>query len=88
MSMKEKCKTLLASLVYAFYEKKLLPCEIHVMSIDETLDELLCTQKSLVRFGDGEIIMIRGKSLYFQHSSFGYSALSGRWADGGDSGHF
>ena len=67
--MKEKCKTFLASLVYAFYEKKLLPCEIHVMSIDETLDELLRTQKSLVRFGDGEIIMIRGKSLYFQHSS-------------------
>ena len=67
--MKEKVKAFLAAFIYFLYEKKVLPCEIHVMSIDETLDELLSTQKSLVRFGDGEIIMIRGKSLYFQHSS-------------------
>lgn len=67
--MKDKLKAFLADCVYALYEKKLLKNDIKVMSIDETLDELLHTEKSLVRFGDGEIIMIRGKSLYFQKES-------------------
>lgn len=67
--MKARIKAWLADLVYGLYEKRIFKNHIRVMSIDETLDELLSTDKSLVRFGDGEIIMIRGKSLYFQEKS-------------------
>lgn len=61
--MKEKIKLILADLAYRYHRSG---NKIRVMTIDETLDELLRTEKSLVRFGDGEIVMIRGKSLYFQ----------------------
>ena len=61
--MKEKIKAVLADISYRLRRNK---TKIRVMTIDETLDELLNTEKSLVRFGDGEIVMIRGKSLYFQ----------------------
>lgn len=40
--------------------------DISVMSIDETLDELLETEKSLVRFGDGEFNLINGNSIAYQ----------------------
>lgn len=42
---------------------------VNVYSMDETLDELLRGNKSLVRFGDGEIVMIKGKSLKLQQVS-------------------
>lgn len=42
---------------------------VNVYSMDETLDELLSSGKSLIRFGDGEIIMIKGKSLKLQQAS-------------------
>lgn len=64
--MKEKIKSLLADIAYRLHQIRGSKNEIKVLSIDETLDELLHSGKSLVRFGDGEIIMIRGKSLYFQ----------------------
>ena len=38
-----------------------------VMSVDETLDELINTEKSLVRFGDGELTVIRGRGIEFQN---------------------
>lgn len=40
--------------------------DISVMSIDETLDELLKTEKSLIRFGDGEFNIMNGCSIAFQ----------------------
>ena len=40
--------------------------DISVMSIDETLDELMKTEKSLVRFGDGEFNIMNGCSIAFQ----------------------
>lgn len=61
--MKDKIKAVLADCAYRIHGREK---GIKVMSIDETLDELLRTEKSLVRFGDGEIVMIRGRSLYFQ----------------------
>lgn len=67
--MKRKIKDLLAAIVYFLYEKKILRSVIKVRSIDETLDELLCTEKSMVRFGDGEIVMIKGKNLVLQQAS-------------------
>lgn len=71
--MKKKIKSLLADIVYWFYEKGIFKNHIQVMSVDETLDELLYRGKSLVRFGDGEIVMICGISLYFQHASAEFS---------------
>lgn len=40
--------------------------DISVMSIDETLDELLKTEKSLIRFGDGEFHIMNGYNIAFQ----------------------
>ena len=40
--------------------------DITVMSIDETLDELLATDKSLIRFGDGEFSLMTGNSIAYQ----------------------
>lgn len=37
-----------------------------VMSVDETIAELQNTNKSLVRFGDGELLIIRGGNVHFQ----------------------
>jgi len=40
--------------------------DISVMSIDETLDQLLEMEQSLIRFGDGEINLIAGHSIAYQ----------------------
>ena len=58
--MKEKIKEMLALFVYTLYEKGVLKNHIRVSSIDETIDALIDTDNSLVRFGDGEIILISG----------------------------
>lgn len=48
------------------YEKGILHNRIKVHTIDETIDVLLNTEKSMVRFGDGEIVMIKGGDLMLQ----------------------
>lgn len=67
--MKQKIKDILAAAVYFLYEKKLLHNTIRVRSIDETIDELLATKKSMIRFGDGEIVMIKGRDLVLQKAA-------------------
>lgn len=67
--MKRKMKDILAAAVYFLYEKGVLHNRIQVHSIDETIDELLQTEKSMVRFGDGEIVMIKGVDLMLQKAS-------------------
>ncbi len=67
--MKRKIKDILAAIVYFLYEKGILHNSVKVYSIDETIDELLQTNKSLVRFGDGEIVMIKGGDLMLQKAS-------------------
>lgn len=47
------------------------PLNIFIKSLDETLDTLLNSDNSLMRFGDGEFKIIEGKSIYFQE----YDAL-------------
>ena len=69
MQMKRKIKDILAAVVYFLYEKGILPNRIKVHSIDETIDKLLNTEKSMVRFGDGEIVMIKGVDLMLQKAS-------------------
>lgn len=67
--MKRKIKDILAAIAYFLYEKGILHNSIKVHSIDETIDELLHTNKSMVRFGDGEIVMIKGGDLMLQKAS-------------------
>ena len=67
--MKRKIKDILAAIVYFLYEKGILHNRIKVHTIDETIDELLYTGKSMVRFGDGEIVMIKGVDLMLQKAS-------------------
>ena len=67
--MKQKIKDCLAAIVYFLYEKGILHNRIRVHTIDETIDELLDTEKSMVRFGDGEIVMIRGIDLMLQKAA-------------------
>jgi len=64
--MKNNIKHLLANIMYWLHEKHILPNHIQVLSMDETLDELLASNKSLVRFGDGEMDIIKGKDIKFQ----------------------
>lgn len=67
--MKRKIKDILAAIAYFLYEKGILHNSIKVHTIDETIDELLRTNKSMVRFGDGEILMIKGGDLMLQKAS-------------------
>lgn len=67
--MKRKIKDILAAIVYFLYEKGVLRNQIKVHTIDETIDELIHTDKSMVRFGDGEIVMIKGEDLMLQQAS-------------------
>lgn len=69
MKMRRMLKDILAAIVYFLYEKGILRGSIKVHSIDETIDELLHTEKSMVRFGDGEIVMIKGVDLMLQKAS-------------------
>lgn len=64
--MKQRIKDCIADIVYCCYRYVVKKSTVKVYSIDETLEELLNTEKSLVRFGDGEVIMIKGKSLRLQ----------------------
>lgn len=65
--MNQKIKDRIADVVYLLYKYKIVKNKIRVYSVDETLDQLINTEKSLVRFGDGEITMIRGRSLKLQN---------------------
>lgn len=67
--MKNAVKKILAQASYLLYRTGIKKGAVKVNTIDETIDELLNTQKSIVRFGDGEITMIRGKDLAFQEVS-------------------
>ena len=64
--MKDKIKYYLAEWIYNGYRSGIFRNAVKVRSIEETLDRLLETRDSLVRFGDGEIKLIAGKDLSFQ----------------------
>lgn len=54
-------KNMLASFVYWLYETGILHNKLQVLSIEETIDLLVHSNKSLVRYGDGEIALVSGK---------------------------
>ena len=66
MDIKRLVKDILAQIDYSLYRANLKKCNIKVHTIEETIDELINTDKSLIRYGDGEITMIRGRSLLLQ----------------------
>lgn len=66
MNMKRFIKDILAQIDYSFYRVGLKKCYVEVHTMDETIEELIHGDKSMVRFGDGEISMIRGRSLQLQ----------------------
>ena len=66
MKVKRWIKDIIALMDYGLYRTGIKKCSIKVHSIEETIDELIHTGKSMVRFGDGEITMIRGRSLKLQ----------------------
>lgn len=61
MGIKSKVKSIIADADFSLHEKGIFREKIRVCSIDETIDELLASDKSLVRFGDGEISLIKGR---------------------------
>lgn len=67
--MKKIIKEILSEVVYRLYKSKILKYNIHVQTVDETIDELIATNKSLVRFGDGEITVLRGADIKLQKTS-------------------
>lgn len=66
MGIKRRVKDFFALIDYGLYRAGVKKCGIRVHSVEETIQELIHTEKSMVRFGDGEITMIRGRSLKLQ----------------------
>ncbi|MCM1174338.1 MAG: GT-D fold domain-containing glycosyltransferase [Blautia sp.] len=66
--MKRFIKDVLAQIDYSLYRAGVRKCRIKVHTIEETIEELANTEKSMIRFGDGEITMIRGRSLVLQQA--------------------
>lgn len=64
--IKKPVKQCLAHLAYEMHRHNLLPNRLKVLSVDETLDVLLNTEKSMVRFGDSDLVMISGRNTIFQ----------------------
>lgn len=66
MDIKRLVKDMIAQIDYSLYRIGIKKCAVRVYTMDETIDELINTDKSLIRYGDGEITMIRGRSLLLQ----------------------
>lgn len=71
--MKDLKDRIKQDIAHQYYERYLHTTQrngpmVSVQSVDETISMLQNTNKSLVRFGDGEIAMIRGRDLKLQKS--------------------
>ena len=66
MKLKRFIKDILAQIDHLLYRVGAKKCPIKVHTVEETIEELIHTDKSMIRFGDGEITMIRGRSLVLQ----------------------
>jgi glycosyltransferase family protein len=64
--MKRLIKDAIAYVDYRMYCTGIKRCNIKVHTVEDTIQELRNTEKSMVRFGDGEITMMRGRSLQLQ----------------------
>lgn len=64
--MKERIKKILYEIVYQLYKKRIFQNNLHVRTLDETIDILIDSDYSIVRYGDAEIRMMEGYSVEFQ----------------------
>lgn len=64
--VKEKGRNFLFELVYQLHRKGIIKNKLRVNSVDETIDDLLCSEDSFIRFGDAEIRIIEGHTTKFQ----------------------
>lgn len=67
--MKQLIKDVLAQISYWLYQSKIIKNRIRVYTVDETIKVIANSEKSMVRFGDGEITIIKGKDLELQQSN-------------------
>ena len=67
--MKRIMKKILAQIDYLLYRAGIRKCNIKVKPVDEMIEQLTTTSKSLVRFGDSDIVIIRGRSVFYQEVS-------------------
>lgn len=65
--MKQKIKKIIFEFVYQLHKHHILKNKLKVESIDHTIDMMINTDLSLVRFGDAEIRMIEGNTTKFQN---------------------
>lgn len=68
MGWKDKFKSHLAKMIYNMYQRGILKNPLSVADLDKTIEELLNSEKSFVRFGDGEIRLIEGDKLPLQNA--------------------
>lgn len=66
MGWKEQYKSIFAKIIYKMYQRGILKNPLLVANLDKTIEELLDSNKSFVRFGDGEIRLIEGDKLPLQ----------------------
>lgn len=66
MRVKGFAKHFLSEIVYVLFQCKILSNSLKVATIDITIEELINSEKSFVRFGDGEIRLIEGDRLPLQ----------------------
>lgn len=64
--IKDFIKRILFEGMYLAYKTRIFKNKIRVCSIDETIESLIDSDKSLVRFGDAEISIIEGRTTKFQ----------------------
>lgn len=67
--MKKLIKRIPEEIAYLLYLHGIKKNHIKLYSVDDTIDVLLNTDKSMVRFGDGEIALIRGHNLKLQKAA-------------------
>lgn len=68
MGWKDQLKSRLAKMIYKMYRHGILKNPLSVADLDKTIEELLGSNKSFVRFGDGEIRLIEGDKLTLQEA--------------------
>ncbi len=61
-----KMNAMLDNIIYELPEKLNVIEKPKIKNFNETIDELILTNKSFCRFGDGELFLIMGKGIGFQ----------------------
>lgn len=65
-SIKELIKHIMGLVLYVLYKYKILKNKLQVASIDETIDVLINSEKSLIRFGDRELELMINRDSFDQ----------------------